>query len=286
MTERPTAAGSDLRRAATSPDLTDADGSRNGDADTVEIREDIEETRVEMGATLGELGDRLDPSRVMQEAKENVREATIGRVEQVVEDAGETARGTSDMVINTIKDNPIPSALAATGLFMLWRNRAKTSGAGDRHADRRGIYDDRYGTRYFEDPRSDRSPGDTVRQVGSNAAGTVSDAAGNVASSIGDVAGTAGQKAGEVVEQGRQTAGQLGSQLDRYMHASPLAMGAIAYGVGAVVGALVPETEPERQILSKPAEQVSTAVRDTVDEAMDKVDERAEEAQRELTPTL
>ena len=286
MTERSTAAGSDRPRAATSPDLTDPDGSGEADVETVEIREDIEETRVEMGATLGELGDRLDPSRVMQQAKENVREATIGRVEQVVEDAGETARGTSDMVINTIKDNPIPSALAATGLFMLWRNRAKTSGAGDRHADRRGIYDDRYGTRYFEEPRSDSSPGDMVRQAGSNAAGTVTDAAGNVASSIGDVAGTAGQKAGEVVEQGRQTAGQLGSQLDRYMRASPLAMGAIAYGVGAVVGALVPETEPERQILSKPAEQVSTAVRDTVSEAMDKVDERAEEAQRELTPTL
>ena len=70
-------------------------------AQTAEIRAEIEEARVEMGGTLNELGDRLEPSHLMQQAKENVRDATIGRVE-------ETARGTTDMVMETIKRNPDP----------------------------------------------------------------------------------------------------------------------------------------------------------------------------------
>lgn len=282
MTERRGTDQERSRPATEMPDIEDPDGAGVGDVDTIQIREDIEETRVEMGATLGELGDRLDPSRVMEQAKENVRDATIGRVEQAVEDVGESARGTTDMLINTIKDNPLPSALAGAGLFMLWRNRAK-SGSGQRYEGGGRIYDERYGTRYFEDSAIHSGPGNPIRDAGSNVAGTVTDAAGNVASSIGDAAGTAGQKAGQAIEQGRQTAGQLGSQLDRYMRANPLAMGAIAYGIGAVVGALVPESEPEREILGKPAEQVGTAVRDTVNEVMDKVEERADTAERELS---
>ena len=71
----------------------------------LEIRTEIEETRIEMGGTLSELGDRLEPGHLMSQAKDNVRDATIGRVE-------ETAKGMSDMVMETIKQNPIPAALA------------------------------------------------------------------------------------------------------------------------------------------------------------------------------
>ena len=85
-----------------------------------EIRADIEDTRAEMGGTLTELGDRLDPGNLMNEAKENVREATIGRVE-------ETAKGMSDMVMETIKRNPIPAAMAGAGLALLWMNRSNGS---------------------------------------------------------------------------------------------------------------------------------------------------------------
>jgi len=69
-----------------------------------EIRAEIEETRVEMGGTLNELGDRLDPANLVSQAKDNVRDATIGRVE-------ETAKGASDMVMETIRQNPIPCLL-------------------------------------------------------------------------------------------------------------------------------------------------------------------------------
>ena len=92
-------------------------------AETQEIRADIEETRVEMGGTLRELGDRLDPGNLMNQAKENVREATIGRVE-------ETAKGMSEMVMETIRRNPVPAAMAGAGLALLWMNRSNESQGG------------------------------------------------------------------------------------------------------------------------------------------------------------
>ena len=93
--------------ALTSPDETQT-----------EILGEIDETRREMGGTLNELGDRLAPGHLVDQAKDNVREATIGRLEN-------TARGVSDMVFETIKRNPIPTAMAGVGLAMLWRNRSQ-----------------------------------------------------------------------------------------------------------------------------------------------------------------
>ncbi|MCA1569920.1 MAG: DUF3618 domain-containing protein [Chloroflexi bacterium] len=100
--------------------------------EVAEIRADIEETRLEMGDTLNELGGRLEPSHLVEQAKENVREATIGRVE-------ETAKGISDMVMDTIKRNPIPAAMAGAGLALLWKNRSQ--GSNDQ-------YKTAYGTEY------------------------------------------------------------------------------------------------------------------------------------------
>ena len=96
-----------------------ANGMSEGEAaEVAEIRADIEGTRHEMGGTLNELGERLEPGHLVQQVKDNVHDATIGRVE-------ETAKGVSEMVMETIKRNPIPAALAGAGLAMLWANRGK-----------------------------------------------------------------------------------------------------------------------------------------------------------------
>ena len=63
-----------------------------GNAKVGEMRADIDGARREMGTTLSELGDRLEPGNLVDQAKENLRDATIGRVE-------ESVRGTSDMVL-------------------------------------------------------------------------------------------------------------------------------------------------------------------------------------------
>lgn len=251
-----------------------------------DIRDDIEETRAEMGATLGQLGERLDPAHLMDQAKENVREATIGRVEHAVEEAGANAKGTAEMVMQTIRENPIPAAMAGIGLFLLWRNRSEgaANGSSYRASASYRYADQRYPT---ESPRGGADIGSTVGQRASGVADTIGSgvggAAGTVGQGVSSVADTVGQGASHAIDRGRQTAFEVGSQLDRVMHRSPLAMGAVAAGLGAVVGALLPETQPERDVLGDASAKVATTVRDTVSETLDKVEQQADRVEHQVS---
>ena len=221
-------------------------------AEVAEIRAEIEETRHEMGGTLNELGDRLEPGHLVEQAKENVREATIGRVE-------ETAKGVSDMVMDTIKRNPIPAALAGAGLALMWANRSQGTNASQGRAH--AMYE---------------APGSGIGSKAKDAASTVGGAVGNVAEG-------AQQATGEVIDRAGETAQQVGWKLDSFMQANPLAVGAIAIGAGALVGSIVPETPKEREVLGDASRQVSSMVRDTVDQATTKAEETLDQAEEKVS---
>ena len=236
-------------------------------ADVAEIEAEIEDTRLEMGGTLNELGDRLDPGNLINQAKENVREATIGRVE-------ETAKGVSTMVMDTIRRNPIPSALAGAGLALLWANRSKGG----------GTYTDHYGPE-----RSYRSTGLTVNSTARGAASAVGDAAStvgeNVAGAVGTMAEGAQQVTEEAFDRSRETVQHVGGQLERFMQANPLAVGVIAIGAGAVVGSLLPDTPQEKEMLGDASRQVGSVVKDTVDKASTKAQETLDRAEETVGST-
>jgi hypothetical protein len=256
--------------------IDDADASSLTDeeqVETAEIRAEIEETRLEMGGTLNELGDRLEPGHLVNQAKENVREATIGRVE-------ETAKGMSDMVMETIKRNPIPAALAGAGLALLWKNRAEGSGHNGH---------DRLAAGYRSTDYRAYGYGDVSGQYSGQGQGIgekVGDVAGNVANTagqtVGNVANTAGQAVGTVAEGAGQAVNEVGWRLDRFMQASPLAMGAIAIGAGVVAGQIIPETPQEQQLLGDASRQVASTVRDTVDQAATKAEETLDKTEQKV----
>jgi ElaB/YqjD/DUF883 family membrane-anchored ribosome-binding protein len=236
------------------------------------VRADIDETRIEMGGTLGELGDRLDPSHLIDQAKENVREATIGRVE-------DTAKGVSDMVLDTIKKNPIPAAMAGLGLALLWKNRSENGSHESAFKADYG-YPARPSNMYQGEASSD------IRSKVGDAVSTVGDAASTVGDSVGGAVSSAARSAqhatGQVVDSAGATAEQVGWKLDSFMQANPVAMGAIAAGVGAVVGSLLPETDKEREILGDASRQVGSVVRDTVDQATLKAEESFSRVEEEI----
>jgi ElaB/YqjD/DUF883 family membrane-anchored ribosome-binding protein len=117
-----------------------ASGSR--DVDIHEIREDIEHTRAELSGTIDEIQERLAPQHLVEQAKEaalgagsdlvedtkaalaDKADEYIGKAEQIVTELGYTARDTSGSMIDTIKANPLPTAVAAAGIgWLLLRRR-------------------------------------------------------------------------------------------------------------------------------------------------------------------
>jgi ElaB/YqjD/DUF883 family membrane-anchored ribosome-binding protein len=96
-----------------------------------QIRQDIQQTRAEMAATIDAIQDRLSPQHVMEQAKDTVREATVGKVKDMVNSATDTAsdvaghvQDTAQQAFEYVRENPLPAVLIGVGVaWMLMRTQ-------------------------------------------------------------------------------------------------------------------------------------------------------------------
>jgi ElaB/YqjD/DUF883 family membrane-anchored ribosome-binding protein len=95
--------------------------------DPAVIREQIERTREDMSQTINELQERLSPQHLAQQARDSVREATVGRVQQLVGSAADTAaqvgrraQEAAGPVVEQVRERPVPIALAGAGVGLVW----------------------------------------------------------------------------------------------------------------------------------------------------------------------
>jgi hypothetical protein len=178
--------------------------------ETEEIRADIEETRAEMTVTINAIQEKLNPENLVEQAKEQVREATIGRVEQMVDGVGDKvgevanqAQDTAGGLMRTIRENPVPAALAAVGLGWLF-TRGDSGGRSNGGAYPRRAYPSNYGYGYRADVRpgygSYGTPGAQHEGPVERVQETVGEFAGQVGDTVGDVTSRAGDTAGDMLE--------------------------------------------------------------------------------------
>jgi hypothetical protein len=107
--------------------------------DPAVIRAEIHETRERMGETIEEIGERLNPNRLKEQVKDNIRDATIGRVENMATNAVERVNETRRTFTNTIRENPIPAAMVGIGLgWLIWNQRRQSSFSGTTRYGRTG----------------------------------------------------------------------------------------------------------------------------------------------------
>lgn len=268
------------------------------------IRADIERTRREMGGTVDAIQERLSPDRlaeqakeaisavadhavrtakeaisdVSEHAKETVREATIGRAEQAVSRAGETARSFGASMTETVRQNPVPALLAGIGIgWLLMKSREVDGHAAYRRTERyRTSPEFRYGYGY------DTSTGAMGRMAG-HTRESVAETAADVRERISDVTARAQETLSDATaraqEQAQVRGQQVRGQFERLMQENPLAMGACALACGAALGLLLPSTRKEDELLGGARDTLVESARETAQETMQKVQRVAEEAQ-------
>lgn len=235
----------------------------DGDPRTAAIRHDIERTRDEMEDTVNAIETRLSPARIKEqissvkehaldqfkdakdqvkhelvhdleeakfkvkneigEARAAVREATVGKVEHMVQRASTQVRGAGTSVVDTIRENPIPAALVGAGLSWLivsgFRSR-KSSRSFDysygRNDYRRGDmgvyggYEGEFGGRRRSYDMRGEDFGD--EHFGEGDYGHEGDLRGrvhDVAEGARDMAHKAGDKVSEVADTVRERAGEV-----------------------------------------------------------------------------
>jgi ElaB/YqjD/DUF883 family membrane-anchored ribosome-binding protein len=100
------------------------------DTEEQRIRSRIERRRARMGAAIEEVGAHLNPDHLKDEFRTGVREqveqtkreirgATIGRAETFINDMEDTVNRTRRTLMETIRDNPVPAAMAGIGIGWL-----------------------------------------------------------------------------------------------------------------------------------------------------------------------
>jgi ElaB/YqjD/DUF883 family membrane-anchored ribosome-binding protein len=248
--------------------------------ETEEIRARIEETRAEMSGTIDAIQEKLSPDNIKEQAKEMVREATVGRAEDMVSNVSQTAKGFGADMLETIKQNPLPAALAGIGIgWLLMKN---SEGSSKKPMQYR--YRTDYGT--YQTYDQDGQTGNKVGQIAGQAQQKVGQIAGEAGDKVGQIAGEAGEKVGQLGDQ----VGQIGEQaqykaeqatdwFQRSLRDNPLAVGAVAVAIGAAAGLLLPETAQEHQIMGEARDNLMDRAQGVVQETVQKVQRVAEEAQ-------
>ena len=97
-------------------DLTQGDATAD-ERSPEEIELEIERTRERMSSNIDELGERLRPDHLKQQAKD----AIAAKAQDVVANIGDQARQTGGRMIDFVTGRPLPIAvvgLGAIGLFM------------------------------------------------------------------------------------------------------------------------------------------------------------------------
>lgn len=242
--------------------------------DAEQIRAEIEDTRADMSQTINEIQERLSPEHLMGQVKETVREATIGKVERVMETIGEVtepAREAMTRAGTTIKEagtsvgnrmwkNPIPIALIGLGVGMLWMR------------SRRGNGYDWSETSTPRPRRQNLSGGGQTRY-----AGTGTGALNQVKESAGDLANRSTETLSNLGSKARESASAAGSRFGQVLRDNPLAVGAVAVAAGTAVGLVLPSTRLESEYIGETSERLVDKAQEVARGALDKVQDTAKQ---------
>jgi ElaB/YqjD/DUF883 family membrane-anchored ribosome-binding protein len=265
-------------------EATDQIIAADSDDNTEQLRAEIEDTRADMSQTINEIQERLSPENLMDQVKETVREATIGKVERVMSSVGETISEATEPALemagragNAIKEvgttvadtfykNPIPLALIGLGVGMLvmrgFRGQSYSSSSSQRLPQgRRSNYE-------LGDVGQPRVQ--TQQSTGANALNQVKETASDLASRSTDALSNIGTEA-------KDSASAVSSRFQRMMHENPLAVGAVAVAAGTAIGLVLPSTQFESEYIGETGERLVERVEDVARDALGKVQDAAKQ---------
>lgn len=252
-----------------------------GDAESssTALRAEIERTRERLGENVEALGAQLNPSHLKQRVKDSVREATIGRVQEMAHNTRERINETGRGLAQTIRENPLPAAMAAAGIgWLLLSSR-------DQRASGRFI---------SGEPDVSAIPDESYEGSGLKAG--LRNVAEEVAEKAHDLTERAQDTAQRVVEKARETGDRVAYRTDaavqrvtekarttarrvehRYEE-NPMGLGAVALALGLAIGLSVPATRKEAALMGDARDRLLDKAREQVAETTGKVEAVVERA--------
>jgi hypothetical protein len=244
------------------------------------------------GATLGKV------ENFMAKLKRNVNDLA-GDYGPVVTDAGTT-------VVRAARNNPLPMALIGLGIGMLLMNNRRSASRVSSYRYSEGYDEDTELGYDYSNQSGRRSRGrssssgiglKSTTGAATRALGKVGDVAGSAYEGVSNVAGTAYsgvttaastayEGVGSVANTAYEGVGSLGTHVkdaaswtqdtySRQLEENPLAVGAVALALGAIVGLSLPSTQIEGQYMGEARENLLQKAQDAAGGLIDKAQQFA-----------
>jgi ElaB/YqjD/DUF883 family membrane-anchored ribosome-binding protein len=251
----------DLAYEPTAQDVGSDYGTR-GEKSPEDIEREIEQTRSRLSRDIDELGNKLSPSNLKEEAKTAIKDAAQGAVSNV----GEQARRTSSRLVEVIRENPLPVIAVGAGVTWLLTQRSRSDVSGDRMAKYAYTGPERRQGRHWQS-----GSGGTGR-IGTSVSGvkeSVSEAASDVAERAGELKERVGERIGEIGGQARWQTQRVKTNLEHAAEENPLALAIGATVVGLALGLLLPGTQREDEMMGSARDQLVDRAEETIERTKD-----------------
>jgi len=265
------------------------DNEDPGTQETEHIKAQIAETRSQMGETIDEIQERLSfsniseqvsehVSNVIETAKNSAYDATIGKAVGFMKNMGDGI--TDSKFVRTTRSNPLPLILIGLGAGWLAYNVSSGGSRRRNYRGQAGFRPDEFGDRdrarhdmergtSFDISERQRQEASTVGAISdkasaltdklSTAANSAYESASNAVDSAvtgaKDIANRAYSKAGEYSNVAYDT-------YDQHINENPLAVGAAAFAIGAVVGLAIPSTRYEGELMGEARDELIRKAQD------------------------
>jgi hypothetical protein len=247
-----------------------------------QIQRDIRQTRTEMSETLDAIRDKFSPGQLLDQALTYFKSSNSGDGTGVGEAASQWASNLGD----TIKQNPVPVALIGAGLAWLMM------GGGSRRTARPGPHPHLYDA--YDAPVYDAYDAPVSMAHGAQEhSGGLKERAGEMASGVQERMSAAGERVGAMAASARE---RVGDTADRLRHQArqqggktqetfnylrdeqPLVLGALGFALGAALGAGLPPTQREDELMGETRDQVVQRAQELGEEQLDKAKQVASAA--------
>ena len=301
--------------------LADSSGARvdntidadTGNDETEHIKAQIEETRSQMGETIDALQEKLSFSNLSEQVSEHVNnaietaknslyDATIGKAVGFMKNMGD---GISDSkFVKTTRSNPLPLILIGVGAGWLAYNVSSGGNSRLRRSPRRL----REGVQYDEFADRDRARHDMERGTSfdlnarnrdeASTMGALSDKASALSNKVSTAANSAYESASNAMDSAVTGAKDFANRAyskageysnvaydtyDHQLNENPLAVGAAAFALGAVVGLAIPSTRYEGELMGETRDELLKKAQDKGSMLLDKTRNLVDEAANSVT---
>jgi ElaB/YqjD/DUF883 family membrane-anchored ribosome-binding protein len=182
--------------------------------------------------------DRFSSERLKDRAWDEVRAMTR---------PGSRARDTGASLVDTIRNNPIPAAMAGAGLILLFA---------------RGSQGGKYQVQFTTEGKAEAS--EKVHDISQKAR-----------EKARMVRGLVSAKTGYTEEELRGKAGEFKNIFHSIVEDNPLAVVAAAFAIGSALGLGLPETRKERELLGEAGEAFRETAAETLEEAEKKLEDES-----------